>query len=98
MASAIGMVTGDQPDEEVVVIGFCDDEEGRNQWSNRGGLLHLSCNVWVGVLEGGEYIKDYFHCNALRSRSGVESVNQKIKEFHTIFAMSPAVETRLECI
>ena len=73
MASAIGMVTGDQPDEEVVVIGFCDDEEGRNQWSNRGGLLHLSCNVWVRVLEGGEYIKYYsqLRCHEVQVRSGV---------------------------
>ena len=73
MASVIVMVTGDHPDEEVVVIGFFDGEEGRNQWSARGGLLHLSCNVWVGVLEGGEYIKDYFplRCLEVQVRSGV---------------------------
>ena len=54
MASAIGMVTGDQPDEEVVVIGFCDSEEGMNQYRARGGLLHIPCNVRVRVLEVGE--------------------------------------------
>ena len=70
MASAIGMVTGDQPEEEVIVIRFFDGEEGRNQWSARGGLLQLPCNVRVGVLELREYIKDCFPLRCLEVQVG----------------------------
>ena len=51
--NAIGMVKVDHPEGEVVVFGFRDGEEGRNQCRARDCLLQLLFNVQVMVLEVG---------------------------------------------
>ena len=38
---AIGLGTGDHPEDEVVLIGFNNGEEGSNWRSNGGGLVRL---------------------------------------------------------
>ena len=67
------MVTVDQPEEEVVVIGFRGGEEDRNKCSDRGEFLQLTCNVQVGVLEGGEYGEEYLplRCLQVQVRDGI---------------------------
>ena len=66
----VGLGTGYHPEEEVIVLGFRNGEEGINQRSAGGGLVRLPCNGRVRVLDGGEYGEDNFPLRCLKVQVG----------------------------